>query len=118
MGLVKRFVEMVQSGYPEFDSQKDTVEIEFEGGGDSFGSFMYLSIYPNREGSLDPDDYQDLLFEILEESGVEYTWINGDTTGRITYNEDVVEGLSVYTNVSEEYWGEIEEEPTKEETNG
>ena len=44
MGLVKRFVEMVQSGYPEFDPQKDSVEIEFEGGGDSF------SIYSSSGG--------------------------------------------------------------------
>ena len=51
MGLVKRFVEMVKSGYPEFDPQKDTVEIEFEGGGDSFGSFSYISIWPSREGN-------------------------------------------------------------------
>ena len=38
----------------------------------------------------------------------------------ITYNDDVERGLSVYTTVSEEHWGEIEEEveTTKEESNG
>jgi len=120
MGLVKRFVEMVQSGYPEFDPQKDSVEIEFEGGGDSFGSFHYMSVYPHREGELDADKYSDLLFEILDASGVDYTWINAGTTGRITYNDDVERGLSVYTTVSEEHWGEIEEEveTTKEESDG
>ena len=130
MGLVKRFVEMVQSGYPEFDPKNDTVEIEFEGGGDSFGSFHYIGLWPSREGNLDLDDYSDLLFEILDTSGVQYTWINSGSTGRINYNEDVTGGLSVSTVVSEEFWGEIEDEEesdsegsdgvetTNEETNG
>ena len=114
MGLVKRFVEMVKSGYPEFDPQKDTVEIEFEGGGDSFGSFSYMSIWPSREGDLNLSDHWDLLFEILDGSGVEYTWINAGTTGNIKYNEDVEKGLSVYTIVSDESWGEIEDEEERE----
>jgi hypothetical protein len=110
MGLVKRFIEMVQSGYPEFDPQNDSVEIEFEGGGDSFGSFSYLGVWPNREGNVNMEDHTDLLFEILDASGVEYNWNNAGTTGRITYNEDVTGGLSVSTVISEEYWGEIEDE--------
>ena len=79
-----------------------------------------MSVYPHREGELDADKYSDLLFEILDASGVDYTWINAGTTGRITYNDDVERGLSVYTTVSEEHWGEIEEEveTTKEESNG
>ena len=63
------------------------------------------------------------MFEILDGSGVEYNWINAGTTGNIKYNEDVENGLSVYTIVSDESWGEIEGEeevvePTKEENNG
>lgn len=110
MGLVKRFVEMVQSGYPEFDPQNDSVEIEFEGGGDSFGSFHYFSVYPHREGNLDLNGYSDLLFEILDSSGVQYSWINSGTTGIINYNEDGTGGLSVSTIVSEDHWGQIEDE--------
>lgn len=115
MGLVKRFIEMVQSGYPEFDPQNDSVEIEFEGGGDSFGSFSYLGVWPNREGNVNMEDHTDLLFEILDASGVEYNWNNAGTTGRITYNEDVTGGLSVSTVISEEYWGEIEDEEEVDE---
>ena len=115
MGLVKRFVEMVQSGYPEFDPKNDTVEIEFEGGGDSFGSFSYLGVWPNREGNVNMEDHTDLLFEILDASGVGYNWNNAGTTGRITYNEDVTGGLSVSTVISEEYWGEIEDEEEVDE---
>lgn len=106
---------MVQSGYPEFDPQNDSVEIEFEGGGDSFGSFSYLGVWPNREGNVNMEDHTDLLFEILDASGVEYNWNNAGTTGRITYNEDVTGGLSVSTVISEEYWGEIEDEEEVDE---
>ena len=115
MGLVKRFIEMVQSGYPEFDPQNDSVEIEFEGGGDSFGSFSYLGVWPNREGNVNMEDHTDLLFEILDASGVGYNWNNAGNTGRITYNEDVTGGLSVSTVISEEYWGEIEDEEEVDE---
>ena len=110
MGVKKRFIEMVKSGYPEFDPQNDSVEIEFEGGGDSFGSFSYMYIHPNREGSVNLDDHIDLLFQILDESGVEYNWNNAGTTGRIEYNMNSEQEISVSTIVCEEYWGEINED--------
>ena len=31
MGIKQSFIEMIKSGYPDFDPQNDTVEIEFEG---------------------------------------------------------------------------------------
>ena len=110
MGIKKSFIEMIKSGYPEFDPQNDTVEIEFEGGGDSFGSFSYKYIHPNREGSVNLDDHIDLLFQILDESGVEYNWNNAGTTGRIEYNMNSEQEISVSTIVCEEYWGEINED--------
>jgi hypothetical protein len=127
MGLKKRFIEMIKSGYPEFDPQNDSVEIEFEGGGDSFGSFSYISIWPQREGSVDLNNTEnvDLLYELIGESGVAYNWNDAGTTGNIKYNEEGEQELSVYTIVSEEYWGEIEEDEDEdeldnetEETNG
>lgn len=110
MGIKKRFIEMIQIGYPDFDPQNDTVEIEFEGGGDSFGSFSYVNVYPNREGSLNLYDHYQLLFEILDESGVHYSWNNAGTSGKIEYNMDSKQELTVGTIVSEEYWGEVDEE--------
>ncbi len=127
MGLKKRFIEMIKSGYSEFDPQNDSVEIEFEGGGDSFGSFSYISIWPQREGSVDLSNTEnfDLLYELIGESGVSYNWNNDGTTGNIKYNEEGEQELSVYTIVSEESWGEIEEDEDEdevdnetEETNG
>jgi hypothetical protein len=127
MGLKKRFIEMIKSGYPEFDPQNDSVEIEFEGGGDSFGSFSYISIWPQREGSVDLSNTEnfDLLYELIGESGVFFNWNNAGTTGNIKYNEEGEQELSVYTIVSEESWGGIEDDEDEdevdnetEETNG
>jgi hypothetical protein len=123
MGVKKRFIEMVKSGYPEFDSQNDSVDIEFEGGGDSFGSFSYLGIWPNRDkvDGFNLDDHWGLLFEVLDLSEVDYSWNNAGTSGNIKYNEQGEQELAVYTIVSEEHWGEIYEDEVEnetEETNG
>jgi hypothetical protein len=114
MGIKQRFIEMIKSGYPDFDPQNDTVEIEFEGGGDSFGSFSYLGIYPIKEGSLNLDYHWTFLFEILSESGVEYNWNNAGTSGKIEYNMNSEQEITVSTIVSEEYWGKIYEEDEEE----
>ena len=60
------------------------------------------------------------MFEILDSAGVGYNWNDAGTTGNIKYNEEGEQELAVYTIVSEEHWGEIEEEveTTKEESNG
>jgi hypothetical protein len=127
MSIRKRFIEMVKNGYPEFDQEKDTVEIEFEGGGDDFGSFGYVYIYPNREGGIDlsESENRDLLLEVIDAAGVSYNWNNAGTTGNIKYNEEGEQELAVFTLVSNEDWGTIyaededeETENTKEEVNG
>jgi hypothetical protein len=125
MSIKKRFIEMIKNGYPEFDQENDSVEIDFEGGGDDFGSFGYVYIYPNREGDIDlsESENRDLLLDIIDAGDVRYTWINNGTTGNIKYNEEGTQELAVYTLVSEEYYGYVEEEEeevenTNEEVNG
>jgi len=129
MSIRKRFFELFKNGYPEFDQEKDTVEIEFEGGGDSFGSFHYIDIWPSREGELDlnESDNMNLLLEVIDAAGVSYNWNNAGTTGNIKYNEEDEQELAVFTLVSNEDWGTIyaededegeETENTKEEVNG
>ncbi len=127
MSIRKRFIEMIKNGYPEFDQEKDSVEIEFEGGGDAFGSFHYIDIYPSREGELDLDesDNMNLLLEVIDAADVAYNWNDGGTTGNIKYNEEGEKELAIYTMVSNEDWGridaedeEVEVEPTEEENNG
>jgi len=127
MSIRKRFIEMIKNGYPEFDQENDSVEIEFEGGGDSFGSFHYIDIYPSREGDVDlnESENQKLLLEIIDAAGVSYNWNSAGTTGNIKYNEENEQELAVFTLVSNEDWGTIyaedeeeETENTKEEVNG
>jgi hypothetical protein len=125
MSIRKRFIEMIKNGYPEFDQKNDSVEIEFEGGGDSFGSFHYISLWPEREGELDlnEDDNMNLLLDVIDAADVTYNWNDAGTTGNIKYNEESEQELAVYTMVSNEDWGRIEAEEdevenTSEEVNG
>ena len=133
MGLKKKFLKMIKDGYPSFDGKLDSVIIEFEGGGDSFGSFydFYISRESDykykHEGDLDVDENSELLYEILNQSGADFNWNNSGTTGRIRYNENGDEELEIEAIISYESWGEIlddedeeekEEETTKENTNG
>ena len=125
MSIRKRFIEMIKNGYPEFDQKNDSVEIEFEGGGDSFGSFHYISLWPEREGELDlnQDDNMNLLLDVIDAADVTYNWNDAGTTGNIKYNEESEQELAVYTMVSNEDWGRIEAEEdevenTSEEVNG
>ena len=60
------------------------------------------------------DDHWTFLFEILSESGVEYNWNNAGTSGKIEYNMNSEQEITVSTIVSEEYWGEIYEEDEEE----
>lgn len=132
MGLKKKFLKIIKDGYPSFDGKLDSVIIEFEGGGDSFGSFydFYISresdYKHNHEGDLDVDENSELLYEILNQSGADFNWNNSGTTGRIRYNENGDEELEIESIISYESWGEIlddedeeqKEETTKENTNG
>ena len=114
MSKKAKLLEIVKEGYPDFNPETDNFEIEFEGGGDNFGSFYGIGIYRSGdyqfkfEGELDMDKHNDFLFEILDESGCGYNWNNAGTTGRIKYNEDDDQRLDVETIVSDEYYGEVE----------
>ena len=115
MSLKQKLLDVVKSGYAQFDAEQDNFEVEFEGGGDSFGSFYSLTLYRhddysfNFEGDLDLNEHQELLFEILDAADVGYNWNDAGTTGRINYNEDGDGELRVTTTVSTEYFGEVED---------
>ena len=106
MGVKQSFIEMIKSGYPDFDPQNDTVMIEFEG--DSFGSLPYVT--PYRQGSLDLSVHSNFLFQIIDESDVEYDKNSADNYGKIEYNMNSEEEITVSTIVIRKYWGEIYEE--------
>lgn len=115
MSLKQKLLDVVKSGYAEFDAEQDYFEIEFEGGGDSFGSFYSFNPYRhddyrfNLEGEVNLDEHQELLFEILDAADVGYNWNNAGTTGLITFNVDGDGELNVTTTVSEEYFGTVED---------
>ncbi len=111
MGLKKQFLEKVKEHYPEFNKETDTIEIEFSGGGDNFDSFHSISVYEDwqneRKGDWNLDDDMDFLFEIIDATGVSYNFNNGGTCGRIRYEDGE---LTCETTVSDEYYGELEED--------
>ncbi len=117
MGLKKQFLDKVKENYTDFNSETDSVIIEFEGGGDSFDSFYSIEVtrYVSGEGykvidgdwQLNENDNMDFLFEIIDAADVDYSWINAGTRGTIKYEDGE---LSVETIVSNECWGTIEDE--------
>jgi hypothetical protein len=119
MGLKKQLLDLVKENYPAFDAETDGFTIEFEGGGDSFGSFYDFNIFgvddyrKDFEGTLNfpVEDNFDLLYGIIEQSGCDYNWNDAGTTGKIAYQEHDTDGiLNVECIISYESWGEIEDE--------
>jgi hypothetical protein len=116
MGLKIQLLEAVKSGFPDFDEETDTFVIYFSGGWGSFDSFQFVEIMRHDdwgfkfEGSFDASENEDLLFEILEESGAEYNWNRGGTTGTIKYQEEPDSGeLIVETVTKFESNGEVDD---------
>lgn len=116
MGLKKQFLEKIKEHYPEFNAETSEVEIEFCGGGDNFDSFhsIYVSDYKDGKWSevkgewdINEDGDIDFLFEIIDATGVSYNFNNAGTTGRIRYEDGE---LTCETTVSDEYYGELEED--------
>ena len=119
MGLKIQLLDLVKAGYADFDETTDGFTIEFEGGGDSFGSFYDFSIFgvsdyrKEFEGPINfpIDENFDLLYQIIEASGCDYNWNDAGTTGKIYYQEHDTDGvLNVECVLSYESWGEIEDE--------
>lgn len=107
MELKKNFLELIKHSYPDFNSDSDSVEIEFEGYENSSVNFTYISVWPRRDGNLNMDEHKNLLYRIIHSSGAHYNWNGNGTTGSIKYNEGGINELSVYTVVCENHWGEV-----------
>ena len=119
MGLKKQLLDLVKEHYPTFDAETDGFTIEFEGGGDSFGSFYGFSIFGITDLKKEFEKYAyfsneenfDLLYQIIEASGCDYNWNDAGTTGKIYYQEHDTDGvLNVECVLSYESWGEIEDD--------
>lgn len=94
MGLKRQLLDAVKAGYPQFNEETGGFVIEFEGSGDSFGSFYTFDIWNGDigmqgvlEGSFDLNEHSELLYNIIEASGVDYNWNDVGTQGRISYGK-------------------------------
>lgn len=99
MGLKRQLLDAVKAGYPQFNEETDGFVIEFEGSGDSFGSFYTFDIWKGGigmqevlEGSFDLNEHSELLYNIIEASGVDYNWNDVGTRGRISYGKTAYGG--------------------------
>jgi hypothetical protein len=100
MGLKQQLLDSVKNHIPQFDETKHSFSLSFEGGGDSFDSFSYFETdTPEWDGSISTKFLDDrLLLNIIEESGVEYVWVGGSTSGQIVYNDGVLSVNTEYQN--------------------
>jgi hypothetical protein len=101
MGLKQQLLDSVKNHIPQFDETKHSFSISFEGGGDSFDSFSYFETDVDDWNGMGSDTSfldDNLLLSIIEESGVEYVWAGGTTTGQIVYINGVLSVNTEYQN--------------------
>jgi hypothetical protein len=76
MGLKQQLLDVVKKGIPKFDESENYFIIEFDGGGDEFGSFLHFDTDAAEDDTdeFDLDDHYELIMEIMDKSGVHYTF--------------------------------------------
>jgi hypothetical protein len=122
MGLKRKLLDAVKESCPNFDETKDWFIIEFEGAGDSFDSFHSFDIGSGEwpptdrkfEGKFDTELHNELLYDILQASGVDYNWNNAGTTGKIEYSTNESGELEVTTTLMYEDYGTVNDEDDEE----
>jgi hypothetical protein len=87
MGLKQQLLDAVKKGIPKFDENENYFIIEFEGGGDEFGSFLHFDTDAEEddEDEFDLDDHYELIMEIMDKSGVHYTFQDYGSFCKIEY---------------------------------
>ena len=70
MNLKEQLLDAVKKSTPNFDETRDSFLLEFEGGGDEFGSFVHFDVTVNGdsenvESDFFPEDHYDLIMEII-----------------------------------------------------
>lgn len=92
MNTKQQFLEAIKSSYPNFDEETDSILIKFSGENGYFNGFSTPEIWRVSddslifEGEFDLEKYEDLLFEVIHESGVKYNW-QYNCTGEISYQQ-------------------------------
>ena len=89
MSLKRQLLDAIKKDTPEFDETNDYFIIEFEGGGDSFISFSHCEIENSKgevlESDFNPDEHYELIMEIMDKSGVEYTFLDYGSFCKMSY---------------------------------
>lgn len=117
MGLKKDFIHKIAEHFEGFDDE-GSVEINFNGSGDSFDSFYSIEVCDKDRKWLTSDwkfsvDDEEFFFRIIDQSGCEYNFNNAGTTGKIVYEEGT---LRVETVIGYESYGDVEDEDDGEST--
>jgi hypothetical protein len=98
MNTKQQFLEAIKNSYPDFDEELDSVLIKFSGENGYFNGFSTPEIWRmsdesvNIEGEFDLKVHEDLLFQIIDESGIRYNWNDTNVTGEIAYQQWVEDG--------------------------
>lgn len=106
MGLKQQLLDAVKKSIPTFDEENDYFVIEFEAGGDSFGSFTHFDTdakcWEDSDDDFNLDEHLDLIISILDESGIEYVFAGGQMLGKIIYSNETLKIESEYLIDGEE----------------
>lgn len=94
MSLKKQLFDAVKRSTSGFDETKDSFLLKFEGGGDSFGSFTHFEVtvddVPDAESDFEPSEHYELIMNIMDNSGVKYTFLNYGSECKINYHNGVL----------------------------
>jgi hypothetical protein len=87
MSLKRQLLDAINKSIPKFDETENCFIIEFEGGGDEFGSFLYFNHdVEDVEVEFDLDSHYEIIMEIMDKSEVYYTFHDYGSICKITYS--------------------------------
>lgn len=89
MNLKNQFLERVKSAFPAFNHETDKVIIAYSGNDNSFESFKNAIVRDKSgkrlSGEWICDNDSDMLFQILDSSGVYFSYVDASVNGTIRY---------------------------------
>lgn len=94
MSLKRQLLDAVKMSTSGFDETKDSFILEFEGGGDSFNSFTHFEVtvddVQDAESDFEPSEHYELIMNIMDNSGVKYTFYNYGSECNMIYRDGVL----------------------------
>ena len=94
MSLKRQLLDAIKEKTPKFDENENSFIIKFEGGGDSFGSFTHFEVtvddVQDAESDFEPSEHYELIMNIMDNSGVKYTFLNYGSECNMIYRNGVL----------------------------